>query len=88
MLEAAFGVIGGGMMGEALIARLLDQGIFAPGAVVVSDPQAARREVLHHTYGVQTTAENQAVIDASGKRFLAGRWCGPCPIRPRPWGRG
>ena len=71
MLEAAFGVIGGGMMGEALIARLLDQGIFAPGAVVVSAPQAARREVLHHTYGVQTTAENQAVIDAAETVLLA-----------------
>lgn len=71
MLEATFGVIGGGMMGEALIARLLDQGIFAPGAVVVSDPQASRREVLHHTYGVQTTADNQAVMDAAETVLLA-----------------
>ncbi|PSN16398.1 pyrroline-5-carboxylate reductase [filamentous cyanobacterium CCT1] len=71
MPEATFGVIGGGMMGEALIARLLDQGIFAPGAVFVSDPQAARREVLHQTYGVQTTDNNQAVIDAAETVLLA-----------------
>ncbi|MBD2112737.1 pyrroline-5-carboxylate reductase [Nodosilinea sp. FACHB-141] len=71
MPEATFGVIGGGMMGEALIARLLDQGIFEPGAVVVSDPQAARREVLHHTYGVQTTSDNQAVVDAAETVLLA-----------------
>lgn len=71
MPEATFGVIGGGMMGEALIARLLDQGIFAPGAVLVSDPQAARREVLHHTYGVQTTDNNQAVIDGAETVLLA-----------------
>ncbi|MGG6240375.1 pyrroline-5-carboxylate reductase [Nodosilinea sp. AN01ver1] len=71
MPEATFGVIGGGMMGEALIARLLDQGIFAPGAVLVSDPQAARREVLHQTYGVQTTDNNQAVIDAAETVLLA-----------------
>ncbi len=71
MPEAAFGVIGGGMMGEALIARLIDQGIFSPGSVLVSDPQAARREVLHHSYGVQTTDSNQAVIDAAESVLLA-----------------
>ncbi|MEP0926417.1 pyrroline-5-carboxylate reductase [Leptolyngbya sp. SLC-A1] len=71
MPEATFGVIGGGMMGEALITRLLDQGIFVPEAVIVSDPQASRREVLHHTYGVQTTAENQAVVDAAETVLLA-----------------
>ena len=71
MPEAIFGVIGGGMMGEALITRLIDQGIFAPGAVLVSDPQAARREVLHHTYGVQTTDDNQAVTDAAETVLLA-----------------
>ncbi|MGB3312438.1 MAG: pyrroline-5-carboxylate reductase [Nodosilinea sp.] len=71
MPEATFGVIGGGMMGEALITRLLDQGIFAPGAVLVSDPQAVRREVLHHTYGVQTTDSNQAVTDAAETVLLA-----------------
>ncbi|TVQ11832.1 MAG: pyrroline-5-carboxylate reductase [Leptolyngbya sp. DLM2.Bin27] len=71
MPEVSFGVIGGGMMGEALIARLLEQKIFAPGAMIVSDPQAARREVLHHTYGVQTTPDNQAVIDAAETILLA-----------------
>ncbi|WOD41753.1 pyrroline-5-carboxylate reductase [Nodosilinea sp. E11] len=71
MSNEKFGVIGGGMMGEALIARLLDQGVFAPDNVLVSDPQAARREVLHHTYGVQTTAENQAVIDGAETVLLA-----------------
>lgn len=71
MPEATFGVIGGGMMGEALIARLLDQEVFAPEAVIVSDPQASRREVLYHTYGVQTTAKNQAVIDAAETVLLA-----------------
>ncbi|MEO1068977.1 MAG: pyrroline-5-carboxylate reductase [Cyanobacteria bacterium J06638_6] len=71
MAEAMFGVIGGGMMGEALIARLLEQGIFTPGAVLVSDPQAMRRDVLHQTYGVQTTGDNQVVVDAAATVLLA-----------------
>ncbi len=71
MPEAAFGVIGGGIMGEALIARLLDQGIFAPGSVLVSDPQGSRRELLHQRYGVQTTDDNQAVISAAETVLLA-----------------
>ncbi|WP_035987421.1 pyrroline-5-carboxylate reductase [Leptolyngbya sp. KIOST-1] len=68
---ATFGVIGGGMMGEALITRLLDQKIFTPGSVMVSDPQAARRELLHQSYGVQTTADNQLVIDSAEIVLLA-----------------
>jgi pyrroline-5-carboxylate reductase len=71
MVEAIFGVIGGGMMGEALIARLLEQGIFTPGEVLVSDPQAARRDVLHKTYGVQTTGDNQVVVEAAATILLA-----------------
>ncbi|MGB3199616.1 MAG: pyrroline-5-carboxylate reductase [Nodosilinea sp.] len=71
MPEATFGVIGGGMMGEALITRLLDQDIFDPEAMLVSDPQSARREVLHHTYGVQTTDSNQAVIETAETVLLA-----------------
>lgn len=71
MPEATFGVIGGGMMGEALITRLLSQGIFAPEAVLVSDPQAARREVLHQTYGISTTADNQMVVDTAETVLLA-----------------
>lgn len=71
MPRKVFGVIGGGMMGEALVARLLNRDIFAPEAVLVSDPQAARREALHHTYGVQTTAENQSVVDAAETVLLA-----------------
>ncbi|NJL46271.1 MAG: pyrroline-5-carboxylate reductase [Leptolyngbyaceae cyanobacterium SM2_5_2] len=71
MPEATLGVIGGGVMGEALISRLLDQGIFAPPAIWVSDPQAARRDFLQQSYGVQTTTNNAAVVERAQAVLLA-----------------
>lgn len=58
-------------MGEALISRLLIQEIFAPDAVIVSDPQAERRQYLETTYRIQTTPENGAVVAASEIILLA-----------------
>lgn len=55
-------IIGGGVMGEALLSRLLVQKIYAPDEVMVSEPQAQRREALTQQYGVQVTGENQSVL--------------------------
>ncbi|HEY9737419.1 MAG TPA: pyrroline-5-carboxylate reductase [Trichocoleus sp.] len=65
------GVIGGGVMGEALISRLIDQGVFAPDAVIVSDPQSERRTYLADTYGVITTDDNAAVVAKAQTLLLA-----------------
>jgi pyrroline-5-carboxylate reductase len=62
MPEATLGVIGGGVMGEALISRLLDQGNFPKDGVLVSDPQPQRRQFLSDTYGIFTVADNQQVV--------------------------
>lgn len=64
------GIIGGGVMGEALLSRLLAQGIYTPDAVCVSDPQESRRAFLTAQYGVKVTAENQ-VAAAAGVLLLA-----------------
>lgn len=64
------GIIGGGVMGEALLSRLLEQGIYTPDAVCVSEPQEARRSFLAAQYGVKVTAENQ-VAAAAGVLLLA-----------------
>ncbi|MGF1566760.1 MAG: pyrroline-5-carboxylate reductase [Nodosilinea sp.] len=71
MPKATLGVIGGGVMGAALMSRLLDQGIFSPESILVSDPQTSRREFLQHTYGVKTTANNQLVAEAATVMLLA-----------------
>ncbi|HIK44867.1 MAG TPA: pyrroline-5-carboxylate reductase [Leptolyngbyaceae cyanobacterium M65_K2018_010] len=71
MPEASLGVIGGGVMGEALLSRLLDRGIFSPQAIWVSDPQATRRQSLQASYGVHTTASNAEVIQQAQTILLA-----------------
>lgn len=57
-------MIGGGVMGEALLSRLLTQGIYSPDQVIVSDPQAQRRDYLAQHYGISVTTDNQAVVEA------------------------
>lgn len=66
-----FGMVGGGVMGEALLARLLQQGIFEPSAVMVSEPVATRRDYLQQEYGVQVTGDNAQAAIASEVLMLA-----------------
>ena len=66
-----FGVIGGGVMGEALLSRLINQEIYLPSEVLVSEPQAQRRNMLTQQYGVAVTSENREVVKAAEVLFLA-----------------
>jgi pyrroline-5-carboxylate reductase len=52
------GIIGGGVMGEAILARLISGNIFPPHEIWVSDPQTERRQFLCRTYGVEAVADN------------------------------
>ncbi|AFY38404.1 pyrroline-5-carboxylate reductase [[Leptolyngbya] sp. PCC 7376] len=70
-MAVKFGMIGGGVMGEALLSRLLKQGLYAPSDVVVSDPVAARREYLQQEYGIAVTANNADAAIASDVLMLA-----------------
>lgn len=63
-MSIQLGMIGGGMMGEALISRLVAQDIYVAEQILVSDPQAERRKFLSDRYGVQTTSENLEVAQA------------------------
>lgn len=51
-------------MGEALLSRLVACGLYAPHDVLVSEPQAERRDFLAQTYRVQVTADNQSAAEA------------------------
>ena len=65
-----FGIIGGGVMAEALLSRLIIQGIYQPQEVIVSEPQPSRRGFLVQQYGVYVTAENQEVARAVAAEVL------------------
>jgi pyrroline-5-carboxylate reductase len=58
------GIIGGGVMAEAILSRLLDQGIYAADRVIVSDVSGDRRSYLHQTYQVTVTSNNLEVAQA------------------------
>ncbi|NJN20398.1 MAG: pyrroline-5-carboxylate reductase [Leptolyngbya sp. RL_3_1] len=70
-MPKTLGVIGGGVMGEALIARLLSYGIYAAGEISVGEPSEARRQFLAATYGVVTTDRNAEVIDGADVLVMA-----------------
>ena len=58
-------------MGEALLSRLIEQKIYSPSEVIVSEPQAQRRAALQQQYGVEVTGENSRAAGASEVLMLA-----------------
>ncbi|MGJ3246623.1 MAG: pyrroline-5-carboxylate reductase [Elainellaceae cyanobacterium] len=70
-MSKQLGIIGGGVMGEALLSRLVDCEIYPPEQIVVSDPQPTRRDYLNQTYGIDVTSENAAVVSDSKAVLLA-----------------
>lgn len=58
-------------MGEALLSRLLIEQIYQPLEVIVCEVQENRRRYLAETYGVQVTADNQAVALSTRAIILA-----------------
>lgn len=61
---SSLGIIGGGVMGEALLSRLLAQGQVEAAAVTVSEPFEARRAFLRDRYGVHCVADNREAAQA------------------------
>ncbi|BFM40467.1 pyrroline-5-carboxylate reductase [Synechocystis sp. LKSZ1] len=70
-MSIQLGIIGGGIMAEAILSRLLDQKIYSAHQVLVSDPQPQRRDYLQHTYQVQVSEDNQEAANASEVVLLA-----------------
>lgn len=59
----ALGVIGGGVMAEAIVSRAIAK-VYPPQSIIVSEPQQSRREFWQQQYKVQVTADNIAVMEA------------------------
>ena len=58
-------------MGEALLSRIVGQGVYLPAEVLVSEPQPQRREQLASQYNVAVTADNKATFEATEVLLLA-----------------
>jgi len=54
--------IGGGNMGEAMLAAVLEDGLAKPEAIWVSDVSTARRKALVQKYGVAAMVSNREAI--------------------------
>ncbi|MFN5513566.1 MAG: pyrroline-5-carboxylate reductase [Cyanobacteriota bacterium] len=65
------GIIGGGVMAEAILSRLISQQIYGPEQILVSDPQLNRREFLKQTYQARVSEDNQDAANASEAVILA-----------------
>lgn len=65
LASARIAVIGGGRMGEAIIAGLLGSGAVRATNLIVAEPDAARRKVLADTHGIATVESGfEAARDA------------------------
>jgi pyrroline-5-carboxylate reductase len=58
-------------MAEAILSRLVAQGVYQPDQVIVSEPQPQRRAFLAQQYQVQVTADNRAAVFATEVLLLA-----------------
>lgn len=70
-MSVKLGLIGGGVMGEALLSRLIAQQVYQSSEVLVSEPQQQRRVFLEQQYGVQVTADNRMVASTAPVLLLA-----------------
>lgn len=58
-------------MGEALLSRLIDQKLYLPDRIYISEPQAQRQDFLATQYQVNVTADNQTVVAFADVLLLA-----------------
>ena len=63
--------IGGGVMGEAMLARALASGTVSSHEVCVAEPVTPRRESLAATHGVAVTGDNAEAASSAGLVVLA-----------------
>jgi len=68
---STLGVIGAGVMAEAVIAGVLERQLIPASGIVASHPRADRRKALVEKYGIEVTADN-AVAANRGDIVLLG----------------
>ncbi len=56
-------LIGAGMMGEAMIAGLLEKELVAPNQIVATGPREERRDYLQQRFGLSVSDDNRAAAE-------------------------
>jgi pyrroline-5-carboxylate reductase len=69
--DRSLAVIGAGVMGEAMLAGLVDRQLIEPGRVTASHPRAERRDALATAHGVRVSDDNAAAAAAGDIVLLA-----------------
>lgn len=70
-MSIKLGIVGGGVMGEALLTRLIEQKLYSPNEILVSEPQLQKREELQQKYQIQVTAKNIEAAQSCAVLLLA-----------------
>jgi pyrroline-5-carboxylate reductase len=65
------GIIGGGVMAEAILSCLLNKRIYTADTISISEPQAQRRDFLQQKYRVRVTDNNQELARKAEILLLA-----------------
>lgn len=65
------GVIGAGNMAEGIVAAAIEQKLYSPGQIIVSDPVAERRCLFRDEFGASVTDDNSEVVSQSAIVMLA-----------------
>ena len=85
-------LIGGGKMGEAIIAGLVNGALFDPTTIVVAEPGEERREFLETTYGIETVEDGGQIkypdtvilaVKPQTLRDVSGRLSGEVDFNPQ-----
>jgi pyrroline-5-carboxylate reductase len=69
--EMRVGIVGAGVMAEAMIAGLLADRAVTPQRLVASHPRRDRREILSQRHGIRVLARNREAIDGAEIVVLA-----------------
>ncbi len=70
-MQKPVGIIGGGNMGEALIAGITQSGLLNSGEILFFEPRSDRREFLRKKFSVSPGASNQDLVNRAPTIILA-----------------
>ena len=70
-MQKPLGIIGGGNMGEALIAGMTQSRILTPAEIFFFEPRGERKEYIQKKYGVSPLKDNQELVSRARTVILA-----------------